>query len=68
MKPMKVFVGYLILWAVCLIFVLLSFAGEEINLVMLSIAMVVVAVGNMVILHSTSYTDVRTAIAIYSIV
>lgn len=46
MKPMKVFFGYLILWAICAVLALLSFIGENINVVMLSIAMGVMVVGN----------------------
>ena len=46
MKPMKVFFGYLILWAICAVLALLSFTGENVNIVMFSIAMGVMIIGN----------------------
>ena len=45
MKPMKVFAGYLILWAICAILILISFTGSEINMVLLNISLIVMVIG-----------------------
>ena len=46
MKPIKVFFGYLILWAICAVLVLCSFIGDNINVVLLTISFAVMIVGN----------------------
>ncbi|MBR6476244.1 MAG: hypothetical protein IKS98_12470 [Lachnospiraceae bacterium] len=46
MKPMKVFFGYLILWAICAILILISFAGSEMNVVLLTVSLAVMIAGN----------------------
>jgi len=39
MRPKKVFWGYLILWAICLIMLLISFIGENPSFVLIFIAL-----------------------------
>ena len=45
MRPMKVFVGCLILWVLCAIMLLISFIGESPNMLLISISLGVMFVG-----------------------
>ena len=46
MRPMKVFVGYLILWVICAILLLISSVGESENFILLAISIGVMLLGN----------------------
>ena len=45
MKPIKVFVGYLILWGICVLLILISLLGNEVNVGLLTGSLVVMFVG-----------------------